>query len=179
LWETEPFMRNIFLVITLLLTLQSCDDGDLIVTTFDFEEIELKQCGIWGDLVFYKINNSTYESLSLQLKTLDSIFYHEDTLTYPIGNSLHRVNYRMYDGSVPESYFCSSVPPITPKIVKDYQSEGGVLTVQTHITDTVTEGDITKYTYTAFFTLHNLKMVSDEEVIIQETLELGAVSQTH
>src|SRR5690606_18031037 len=63
LLETEPFMRNIFLVITLLLTLQSCDDGDLIVTTFDFEEIELKQCGIWGDLVFYKINNSTYESL--------------------------------------------------------------------------------------------------------------------
>lgn len=172
-------MRNIFLLVVFIFVFNACDDGDLIVTSFDFEGINLKQCGTLGNYVFFKINNNNYESLSLRLQTTDSILFKEDTLSYTISGHTNTVNYRLYDGDIAESYFCSSVPPLTPKIVTDYISESGTVTIQTRITDTIEEGDITRYTYTAFFTLNNLKMVSDDETIIRETLELGAVSNSY
>ncbi len=44
--------KFILLIFTLLLVL-SCNDGDLIVTNFDFEAAQLQQCGETGTLVFF------------------------------------------------------------------------------------------------------------------------------
>ncbi|HLU51024.1 MAG TPA: hypothetical protein VKZ42_02585 [Flavobacteriaceae bacterium] len=172
-------MRNIFLIFAFAFVLNACDDGDLIVTSFDFEEINLKQCGTLGNYVFFKINNDNFETLSLRLQTTDSILFKEDTVSYTLSALTNTVNYRLYDDNIPESYFCSSVPPLTPKITTDYISESGTVTIQTRITDTIEEGAIIKYTYTAYLSLHNLKMISEDETIIQEVLEFGEVNNTH
>ncbi|NND89099.1 MAG: hypothetical protein HKM28_07635, partial [Flavobacteriaceae bacterium] len=67
-------MKNICLTLLSLLFLCSCDDGDVIVTTFDFEEATLQTCGGTGSYVFFKINPESAESLSLSISTNDTLF---------------------------------------------------------------------------------------------------------
>ena len=38
-----------------------CDDGDIIVTSFDFDNQNLQACGGPGDYVFFKTNTNTQE----------------------------------------------------------------------------------------------------------------------
>ena len=67
-------MKKIFILLTISIFLGSCNDGDIIVTTFDFEDESLNNCGDVGGFVLYKFNNETNESISLSLSTNDSIF---------------------------------------------------------------------------------------------------------
>ena len=66
-------MKKILFLLIASFLLQSCDDGDIIITTFNFDDAELKSCGELGDFVFYKINPEAKESLSLKLGETDSL----------------------------------------------------------------------------------------------------------
>ncbi|MEX0996250.1 MAG: hypothetical protein WDZ45_04310 [Flavobacteriaceae bacterium] len=175
-------MRHFFLSFLLIFSFSACNDGDVIVTTFDFESIELNVCGDVGNYVFFKINNTNLETLSLQLNTQDSILTNEDTLTYNIDASTNVVNYRTFNDDIPTSYFCSSIPPTAPKIVLDFTSSEGVATVFTRVTDTLITGigieQDTSFVYTTTIVLNNLRLESENESITQETLELGSLNTT-
>lgn len=119
-------MKRVFITILLaFLLLQSCNDGDIIVTTFDFENIELKTCGDVGNYVFYKENKNSFESLSLMLGTSDSIYKAEGTTVYQLDGTSNLVNYRRYDGLLGNNYFCSSIPPTSPNVTSDYHAVSG------------------------------------------------------
>lgn len=124
---------RLFSILFLLITLSiaSCDDGDVIVTSFDFEDADLQYCGEPGDYVFYKINNEVSESLSLKLSTSDTLFIEADTTTYNLNGTGNFVNYRRYNGDVTSSYFCSSVPPASPTVDVEYIAEAGTATITT------------------------------------------------
>ena len=48
-------MRKLVLLILIPLLFQGCNDGDIIVTNFDFEDAQLQQCGDTSNVVFFKI----------------------------------------------------------------------------------------------------------------------------
>lgn len=173
-------MKQFFLAFILVMAISSCDDGDIIVTSFDFESIQLDYCEDIGGYVFYKINNSNLETLSLKLTAQDSILYQEDTLVFTIDGSSNVVNYRTFKNEIPASYFCSSVPPVSPEIIKNYSSSQGSATFRTRITDTTYVGvgieQDTTFVYTTNILLNNIKLESQNEVIIRETIELGFIS---
>lgn len=164
-------MKRFFLILFSVFLLQSCDDGDIIVTSFDFSETDLKYCGGPGDYVFYKINVATKESLSLRLSTSDSIFKLLQDKEYVLNGVSDYVNYRSYDATVGNSYFCTSVPPTSPKVLIDYF--GGSGKVQIGISIITEDGVVTKKRVK--ITLKDISMVSGDEKIIQETLEMGAI----
>ena len=58
-------MKKILLALLSVALFYSCDDGDIIVTSFDFGDQSLQLCGDPGDYVFFKINNDAQESISL------------------------------------------------------------------------------------------------------------------
>tara|TARA_R110002072_G_scaffold292634_4_gene461554 strand:+ start:2005 stop:2538 length:534 start_codon:yes stop_codon:yes gene_type:complete len=175
-------MRNFFLSFLIIFSFSACNDGDVIVTTFDFESIELNVCGDVGDYVFFKVNNTNLETLSFQLRTQDSILTTEDTLTYNIDATTNVVNYRTFSDEIPNDYFCSSIPPTSPKIKLDYTSSQGIATVFTRITDTLITGigieQDTSFVYTTSIVVNNLRLESQNESITQETLELGSLNTT-
>lgn len=103
----------------------SCNDGDIIVTSFDFSEQNLEACGGVGNYVFFKINTTAQESLSLKLGTNDSIYKEAGIKEYEINGTSNFVNYRTYDGPLDNTYFCNSIPPPSPKVVKDYLAASG------------------------------------------------------
>lgn len=175
-------MKHFFTFLLAASLFFSCDDGDIIVTSFDFDEITLEQCGDVGEYIFYKINNTNLEALSLRLKTQDSILFEEGNWTYPIDETNNTVNYRTFNGEIPEIYFCSFIPPTTPTIERDYFSTQGTLVVSSQITDTLYTGigidEDTTYVLSTNLRFVNLRLVSSGEDLTQESLNMGTVDNT-
>ncbi|WP_026452003.1 hypothetical protein [Aequorivita capsosiphonis] len=111
--------------------LQSCDDGDIIVTTFNFDDVDLQKCGTLGNYVFYKVNPEAKESLSLKLSVTDSLYKEDGVKEYPLNGTTFFMNYRNYDGALGNDYFCSSIPPTTPSVTVDYLAQSGTVIVTT------------------------------------------------
>ncbi len=119
-------MNRIFIFLFFaLIFLQSCDDGDIIITTFNFDDAELKSCGTSGNHVFYKVNPEAFESLSLKLGVTDSLYRIAGAKEYLLNGTSNFANYRTYDGALGTTYFCSSIPPTSPKVTVDYFAASG------------------------------------------------------
>ena len=135
-------MRSSFGFIFICLFLVSCSDGDLIVTTFDFEDGTLNLCGDTETKVFYNINNENINE-TLSFKTTRNAFGYSQAFKDSISNlnltaitnnttpiiiqisSSNEVIYRTYDGEVNSNYFCNEIPPSTPKVLDEYKSVPG------------------------------------------------------
>ena len=135
-------MRRLSCLIITLLFLSSCDDGDIIVTSFDFEEETFNMCGDGRDKFLYHINNGdVFETLTLQLNNAnfsiddDALVTSEETIRIPLTGS-NLITYRTYDAEVPtarNSYFCTLNPPSNPRVVQEYRSVGGTVIIRTVI----------------------------------------------
>ena len=118
-------MKKILFLLIASFLLQSCDDGDIIITTFNFDDAELKSCGELGDFVFYKINPEAKESLSLKLGETDSLYKEAGAKSYELNSTSNFVNYRTYDGALGDDYFCRSIPPTSPNVTVNYIAADG------------------------------------------------------
>lgn len=130
---SKKFMKKIFTFL-LILSFVSCNDGDVIVTSFDFDNASLEFCGGQGGYVFYKINSEAFESLSLVLTTNDILFEETGVEEFTIDGASNFSNYRTYNDEVGGNYFCNTIPPTTPTINSDYLGTSGVATLTTTAT---------------------------------------------
>ena len=112
----------------------ACDDGDIIVTTFNFDEANLNNCGGPGNYIFFKINNNTSESISLSLGTSDILFIESGSRVFVLNGTSNIVNYRIYNGDITNSYFCNSIPPISPDVITEFIGSSGEATLVTDVT---------------------------------------------
>ncbi|WP_028375181.1 hypothetical protein [Leeuwenhoekiella sp. MAR_2009_132] len=140
-------MKKYLFLVCSVLFFESCDDGDLIVTSFDFTDLAINYCSTVTldnndtaitNYIFYKINSDTNESLAFTLSTSDPILEAPNSsgaYTYNLGSSADSfISYRIYNGAVDADYFCSKIPPATPTVNEQYISDEGTLTI-------VTQGD--------------------------------------
>jgi hypothetical protein len=120
---------NIWLISTVILSVfSSCDDGDLIITSFDFEDQTLQICGGETAVVFFKINNDAQESIALNIAGSSEIFLQETIADINLSTS-NFVTYRKFNGDVDNSYFCASIPPVAPIVSVEYLAESGIATL--------------------------------------------------
>lgn len=115
----------------------SCDDGDIIVTSFDFEEQTLVQCEDFeSQFVFFKINPDNNESIALSFTTSQDIFgagngeEEERSTTIQLSGN-DNITYRRFDDTVTNDYFCNPIPPATPLVVEEFISNDGDVTIFT------------------------------------------------
>ncbi|MDO5971841.1 hypothetical protein Q4Q35_18720 [Flavivirga aquimarina] len=140
-------MRSkLFLVLisTCLLSIYSCDDGDVITVELDFEET-FYACGE-TDLVFYKTKDDPSESLSLKVVGLtiadilevgDDNTY-EETITI---SSTNPFNYRTYSNTeLPSNLFCNDIPLSDIVITQDIESTDGTAVLKTVLTEDDDDG---------------------------------------
>ncbi|MDO7173649.1 hypothetical protein [Mariniflexile sp. AS56] len=140
-------MRKLFFIFLSLslLSLYTCDDGDIITVDFDFDE-SFQACGTDG-LVFYKTKDSPSESLSIKIASIaladllevgDDGVYEEDFQL----SSTNTFNYRTYsNASLPSSgLFCSDVPLSSIKITQDIESTSGNVNIRTVLTEDDNDG---------------------------------------
>lgn len=135
-------MRTLFSLIFLMFFFASCDDGDIIVTSFDFEDEDLSICGTDRNKVLYHINNEDiFETISLtisgsQISNIPGVITTDPA--QPIAFNLtgdNEIVYRTYNAEVPSDYFCRDVPPSSPVVVEEFRSVGGNVIITTNIMD--------------------------------------------
>lgn len=134
----------------------SCDDGDIITTYLDFDDVNLQTC---GELVFYKTKDDTNETLSLKLTNPqytfiapvnDTIPVEENNILFvdengegvklaTINGTSNTFNYRTYS-SEPDNVFCNDVPPSNIDIQEDLSSDTGHATITTTLTEDDNDG---------------------------------------
>ena len=132
-------MRKILGILLLFITLTSCNDGDLIDLSFDFEdEFTINEC---GQLIFYKINDAQNESLALSLSgiSIEELFDFDEVLNQvqdtiiierTINGTTNRLNYRVYNGTVTgNDLFCNPIPPSDISVRSEEDSQTGTVTI--------------------------------------------------
>ena len=134
-------MRKFLYILCFGLLLTTCDDGDVFEVTLDFSD-EFKQC---GSLVFFKTNQSSSESLSIQFGslTMEDILEVDDTNVYensfPLGGS-NVFNYRSYGRTPSDNFFCNDVPPSNLQIERDEISVSGDVFIRTVLVEDDNDG---------------------------------------
>ena len=133
-------MIRFTLLLSLLLSVVSCQDGDIITTSFDFDDTQLQFCGGPGGYLFFKLNQAQTESISLRLGNSDQLFLTTDTLEVDLNGSTNIVNFRTFNGTVDSDYFCNEVPPIEPQVTTEYIANSGVARLITETTNDDNDG---------------------------------------
>ena len=145
--------KFLYISVLAVLGLVSCDDGDVITTNLTLDDVtEFKSC---GDLVFYKIQEVPFESLSLNLSspsnTLDTFMEgaleaDNDTLivNYELSNTNNSILYRAYGEShtqeLADALFCNDVP-INIGIISESQNDASQGTIKVTTTFSNADGD--------------------------------------
>ena len=123
-------MRKLFSLFFAASMLLSCNDGEIIVTDFNFEDPQLNWCGDTESQVLYKINNTGVNEaiafrFDLATPTLQFLLAEEGRLTIPLNGTTNQVVYRVFDGEVDRNYFCNEIPPVSPQVTREFRSTTG------------------------------------------------------
>jgi len=133
-------MKRYIVAFLACISFLACDDGDIIVTTFDFDEDavlvacrEVNQIGEISDqpiTLLYTTNTEPNESLSLTLSGSQftgkfSGVGEQDSLIVNLDQS-NKLVYRTYDAPINGSdYFCNDIPPSQPEVLEEYITTNG------------------------------------------------------
>ncbi|MEP0132766.1 MAG: hypothetical protein ABJJ25_11175 [Eudoraea sp.] len=155
-------MKRVFLIF-IFCFFSSCDDGDLIIETIDFNDVSITFCESTTTInstLFFKLN--TAEALVLELQS--GILKNEvsaDTIKSAIPGQSQLI-YRTFSDNISKNYFCDAVPPVTPTVVEEYEGEGG----EVFITTVQSESDTTIYEHK--IELSGISLVNEEGLRITD-----------
>lgn len=156
--------KLITLFITILLF--SCNDGDFDVPSFEFTS-DIESC---GEYIIYKKNSTSTEVIVLTLiPTNLGTIEGDKTVTISTTSS---VIYRIFEDGIDSDYFCQSIPPSTPKVLKELIAESGTINITT--AEILTNEVITGYTYT--ITISDLLFNDADERILFESFDFGILT---
>jgi hypothetical protein len=120
------------------IVLLGCDDGDIITNDFDFEDASVEACNptavnsTSNNFVFYKNENTNFESLVLQIQTSDAILITAGEYDgYLISNGTNSFEYRKFNAAVGSDYYCNNIPPSSPVVTEVYRAFSGEISVTT------------------------------------------------
>ncbi|KAA1245501.1 hypothetical protein [Aquimarina sp. RZ0] len=134
-------MRSFFIFFILLLVI-SCDDGDIIITSFEFDDVNLQLCegALPNEFVFFKINTSTNEAISYNF--IDDTYSEREETEEPILIDLENTNntliYRQFNTAITADYYCNNIPDSDIIVTEELISIGGQARI---INEIVSEDD--------------------------------------
>ncbi len=132
-------MKIPYFICGIFLGLASCNDGDIIVTNFDFDDASLQSCETITQTVFFKINPDINESISLIITTSNILFEGTGNEEFTLSESSNIINYRLFNDEVTSDYFCNPIPPTTPITSQEFIGTSG--TVQLISVTTLDDND--------------------------------------
>ncbi len=124
-------MKKIFLLITTILLLTQCDDGNFDEPSFVFEN-NISEC---GELIIFNIGANDSEALILNLDYHGingninpvNLQFYSTVMTDKEYDLTNNISYRVFDGGIGNNYFCQNIPPTNPNIVGEWNGNGTLL----------------------------------------------------
>ena len=132
-------MKKVFSLVFLSIFL-SCDDGNLLIETVDFDSIEIigscEEVSATTANVLFKINVDEALILALPAGMLKNEIITEDIESaIP---SASQLTYRIFTGDVSTNYFCDDLPPVSPTVSEEITAEDGSVLITTTTEDSIT-----------------------------------------
>lgn len=148
-------MKKYLGILSCLFLLSACDDGDLTFDSFDFSNVTAADCENNNPEVLnsvFKLNNN--EALVIKFPTNVFPFRNiEGTSTLSI-SAQNKIIYRVFNGQVTPTYFCSVIPPVTPVVIDEWSTadqSSGSIEIKTTPVNNTTEILDAKYDHTIIF----------------------------
>ncbi len=124
-------MHKLILLFVFSLFLIACNDGDEVISDFDFDQdTSLNLCSSGSENVLHFINPETNEAISFRFQQagFDGRFEGlcpPDPIEININNN-NEIVYRRLSGSANSAeYFCQQVPPSNPTVIEEFRSTSG------------------------------------------------------
>ncbi|WP_157766065.1 hypothetical protein [Aquimarina aggregata] len=130
-------MKKLFFLIFSLVSIVSCDDGDIIVTSFEFDDVALQVCSgaEENEFVFFKINPTNNEAISFNFIGP----YQENVVSeMPINIDLatgesNGLIYRKFNVTVTSDYYCANIPSSSIRVTDELIATSGNAAITTEI----------------------------------------------
>ncbi len=164
-------MKKILLLLTVLFAL-SCDDGNLDIASFEFEET-INYCGE-SEITLYRYSTNGHKEVLILTLTDNEIREDEEVVT-PIQvteNGKYTVTDRVFESEVTSSYFCTIIPPVDPKVLKNWVGVGGTILVQNEAVYETGNANVIAWKHTIILQDVVLKS-GDESLIFNDTYLYG------
>ncbi|MDP5101323.1 MAG: hypothetical protein NWQ09_08350, partial [Nonlabens sp.] len=129
-------MKKILFILVAVIV-AGCDDGDIIFEDLSFTNVAVAACepvegAASNSYVFYKLDRTNNESISLELTVPDDLINTNGIYGSYTLNATNKIEYRKFNGQPPMDYYCNSVPVTTPGVTELYSSRnGGLVTIET------------------------------------------------
>ena len=164
-------MKKLILFFVLFAGL-SCNDGDLDISSFEFED-QVSICGT-TQYTLYRLSTGEQREALIVTLTNQQIRKDED-IVVPVSvteNGDYTVTYRLFEDQVTSDYFCSAVPPVEPKVQKDWRGVSGTIVIENQpVYDTEEENIIGWKHYVVLIDV--VLRVDDQELKLDETFLFG------
>lgn len=129
-------MKKLFSIFILILLI-SCDDGDIIVTSFEFEDADLQLCegAKLNEFVFFKINASVNEAISYNFVSdlYSDIAVTEAPIVIDLTENDNSLIYRQFNNPITADYYCNNIPDSNITVAKELISIEGEATITNEI----------------------------------------------
>ena len=171
-------MKRILGILSLLLFITACDDGDLTVDVIDFSEVAAQKCAAKD--VIYKVKDGEMLFIEIPATTFTDDQTLEGTPIQLVINSTNKVTYRKYNGTVTANNICPTVPDATPNVTEQWNASAGIIQITATAVKT-TNGNtgatqITGYNY--YIVLKNVTFEKPTGPQIYETFVFGNYKTT-
>lgn len=151
-------MKKILFALTLLITITSCDDGNVTIQQLNFTDVELKKCD--DKNLFYQIKDNNALLFFVDATVFNTIFINEETpintpRTITVTPTLNKVIYRAYNGVVAATKFCGVISDSNPTETEEWTTVSGtaqIITTAVKVTSITTGIEaITNYNHNIIF----------------------------
>ena len=117
-------MKKILIIVFSFFLFSSCDDGELTLESFNFENQTIQKCT--DNYLLFKTKNDELLLLNIPEGVYNTLFASSPTNGTPreatIGGT-NEIFYRKYSGNVSNATVCALVPVSTPTVTKEWKNQ--------------------------------------------------------
>lgn len=133
-------MKKFLGLLVFALLLSGCDDGDMVLESFNFDTASIQKCS--DNQLLFKTNNDELLLVNIPAASFPNAITPVGQPTIVTISGSNSVLYRKYNGAVSNGTICSLVPPSLPNVLKEWTAAAGgkiqIISTERTVTDPVT-----------------------------------------
>ena len=141
---------------------QSCSDGNLDISSFEFEET----VNVCGSYTLYRLSTNGQKEALIVTLTAQQIRQDEEPVI-PVqvsASGLYTVTDRVFDDQVTSDYFCAVVPPVEPRVLTNWEGVSGLILIENR--PVLDEDGVTVEAWEHIIVLNDVVLENGEEKLI-------------
>lgn len=167
-------MKKLFGILVCFLLLTGCDDGDLVLESFDFDTVAIQKCP--NKNLLFKINGDELLLMDIPASFFPPEVTPADQPRIVTISGTNQVLYRKYSGTASNNTICSEIPPANPTVNAQWTAANGgtiqITTTERTTTDPVTnETTLVGHNHQIKFT--NIQFVGENDTFVFEEYLFG------